>query len=57
MIAMFRLAVVDEAGVPLSVTFTVNGDVPVPLGVLEITLLFAFKGRPLGKLPWVIDQV
>jgi len=43
----------------LSVTVTVKLTVPVkvPLGVPEIAPVLAFKERPVGKLPVVIDHV
>jgi hypothetical protein len=42
----------------LSVTVTVKLTVPVkvPLGLPEITPVLAFKDRPVGRLPVVIDQ-
>src|SRR5580698_10238016 len=54
---MLRLVVTDSDGLPLSVTCGVKLDVPGPVGVPEIIPVLAFRVRPLGKLPWVIDQV
>jgi hypothetical protein len=46
-------------GDSLSVTVTVKFTVPVkvPLGLPEITPVLAFKDRPVGRPPVVIDQV
>lgn len=54
---MLKLAVAEADGFPLSDTCAVKFDVPTPFGFPEISPLVAFKVRPLGKLPCVIDHV
>jgi hypothetical protein len=44
------------AGDPLSFTATVNVEVPVPVGVPEITPALE-RFRPAGRLPDAIDHV
>jgi hypothetical protein len=50
---------VFAVGVWESVTFTVKliGPVTLPVGVPEITPVLAFRPRPTGRLPALIDQV
>jgi hypothetical protein len=45
------------AGLLLSLTATVKVNVPVAVGVPEITPLPAVSVRPAGRLPELIDQV
>jgi hypothetical protein len=45
------------AGLPLSVTVTVKFDVPLAVGVPEITPVLAARVRPVGRVPAVIDHV
>jgi hypothetical protein len=45
------------AGLPESVTVAVKLDVPVAVGVPEITPVVADRVRPAGRLPEVTDQV
>jgi hypothetical protein len=59
---MTMLRLVDALflmGDSLSVTVPVKLTVPVkvPLGVPEIAPVLAFRERPVGKLPVVIDHV
>jgi hypothetical protein len=57
---MLRFAdAVCLVGDSLSVTVTVKLTVPVkvPVGVPEIAPVLAFKDRPAGRLPVVIDHV
>ena len=44
-------------GLPLSLTAAVKLDVPVAVGVPEITPVVAARVRPAGRLPEAIDQV
>ena len=56
---MLRAAVALPEGCSESVTFTVKLVRPValPVGVPEITPVFAFIVRPAGRAPRLIDQV
>jgi hypothetical protein len=45
------------AGLPLSLTVTVNVAVPLAVGVPEITPVPAARLRPVGRVPEVIDQM
>ena len=44
-------------GLPLSVTVTVKFDVPLAVGVPEITPVAGARVKPVGKAPAVIDHV
>ena len=44
-------------GLPLSLTVTVKLDVPVAVGVPEITPVAAARVTPAGRLPELIDHV
>jgi hypothetical protein len=44
------------AGLLLSLTVAVKVNVPLAVGVPEITPLLAVSVRPFGRLPEVIDQ-
>lgn len=44
-------------GLPLSVTVAVNANVPLDVGVPEITPVPAARVKPAGKLPLVIVHV
>ena len=54
---MARFAVAESCGVPESVTCTVKLVVPASVGVPLITPVAASNVKPVGKLPFVIDQV
>jgi hypothetical protein len=54
---MLRLAVAVDEGVAASVTCTLKLDVPVAVGVPEITPVAVFNVRPAGKLPEVRAHV
>jgi hypothetical protein len=54
---MLRNAALVAAGVSESVTYTVKFDVPLAVGVPEITPVAVFNVRPAGKLPRVTAQV
>lgn len=45
------------AGLPASATVTVKLNVPVAVGVPEMTPVVAARLRPVGRLPEVKDQV
>ncbi len=45
------------AGLPLSLTVTVKVNVPLAVGVPEITPLPAARLTPVGRVPFVTDQV
>jgi hypothetical protein len=45
------------AGLPLSLTVTVKFEVPLAVGVPEITPLAEASVSPAGKLPALIDHV
>jgi hypothetical protein len=45
------------AGLPLSVTLAVKFEVPLAVGVPDITPVVAARVRPAGKLPDVIAHV
>ena len=45
------------AGLPLSATVIVKFEVPVALGVPEITPVASARVNPAGKLPELIDHV
>jgi hypothetical protein len=45
------------AGLPLSLTLAVKVEVPLALGVPEITPVVAARVNPAGRLPDVIDHV
>jgi hypothetical protein len=47
----------DRAGLPLSVTATVNLEVPAVVAVPEIVPVVAANAKPMGRLPEVIDQL
>jgi len=52
-----RLTDLVFAGLPASMTLTVNLLVPVAVGVPEISPVLAVSVSPAGRLPDVMDQV
>ena len=58
-VAVVIEVVIDRvwAGLPLSLTLAVKVEVPLALGVPEITPVVAARVNPAGRLPDVIDHV
>ena len=56
MIEIESACVADFWGEPESATLTVKLDWPADVGLPEITPLLAFRVRPVGSAPELIDQ-